>query len=218
MTELSDELLVAYVDGQLARTQSRAVEKVLEQDDVIAKRVEALKDAHGRLEAAFDAILAGEELEVAKPEPERPGFLVPWATAVKVGLAGTGLAAALALMIAGYDWPLSLPEFARTSSSATDPEYSGSLSPSWQETAARAHGLLARESLEVGLESQGNLDLIAFQLGQAIGPQAAQSRRAWLSLRAGSAAALGRRASSAAPLSRDERRAAFTLCEEKRGV
>jgi anti-sigma factor RsiW len=36
MTELSDELLVAYVDGQLARTQSRAVEKVLEQDDVIA--------------------------------------------------------------------------------------------------------------------------------------------------------------------------------------
>lgn len=103
MTELSDELLVAYVDGQLARTQSRAVEKVLEQDDVIAKRVEALKDAHGRLEAAFDAILAGEELEVAKPEPERPGFFVPWATAVKVGLAGTGLAAALALMIAGYD-------------------------------------------------------------------------------------------------------------------
>lgn len=170
MTELSDELLVAYVDGQLARTQSRAVEKVLEQDDVIAKRVEALKDAHGRLEAAFDAILAGEELEVAKPEPERPGFFVPWATAVKVGLAGTGLAAALALMIAGYDWPLSMPEFARTSSSATDPEYTGSLSPSWQETAARAHGLLARESLEVGLESQGNLDLIAFQLGQAIGP------------------------------------------------
>lgn len=218
MIELSDELLVAYVDGQLARTQSRAVEKVLEQDDVIAKRVEALKDAHGRLEAAFDAILAGEELEVAKPEPERPGFFVPWATAVKVGLAGTGLAAALALMIAGYDSPLSMPEFARTSASATDPEYTGSLSPSWQETAARAHGLLARESLEVGLESQGNLDLIAFQLGQAIGPQAAQSRRAWLSLRAGSAAALGRRASSAAPLSRDERRAAFTLCEEKRGV
>ena len=170
MTELSDELLVAYVDGQLARKQSRAVEKVLEQDDVIARRVEALKDAHGRLEAAFDAILAGEELEVAKPEPERPGFFVPWATAVKVGLAGTGLAAALALMIAGYGWPLSMPELARTSSGVTDPEYTGSLAPSWQETAARAQGLLSRESLEVGLDSEGNLDLIAVQLGQAIGP------------------------------------------------
>ena len=42
MTELSDELLVAYVDGQLARKQTQAVDKVLEQDDVIAKRVYAL--------------------------------------------------------------------------------------------------------------------------------------------------------------------------------
>jgi anti-sigma factor RsiW len=63
-----------------------------------------------------------------------------------------------------------MPEFSRTSSSATDPEYTGSLAPSWQETAARAQGLLSRESLKVGLESQGNLDLIAFQLGQALGP------------------------------------------------
>ena len=29
---------------------------------------------------------------------------------------------------------------------------------------------LSRESLEVGLDSEGNLDLIAVQLGQAIGP------------------------------------------------
>jgi anti-sigma factor RsiW len=170
MTELSDELLVAYVDGQLARKQSSAVEKVLEQDDVIARRVEALKDAHFRLEAAFDSILAGEELEVAKPEPGRPGLFVPWATAVKVGLAGTGLVASLMLMIAGYGWSLSMPELSRTSSSVSDPEYTGSLAPSWQETAARAQGLLSRESLEVTLESQGNLDLVAFQLSQAIGP------------------------------------------------
>ena len=61
-------------------------------------------------------------------------------------------------------------QLAPTSSGVTDPEYTGSLAPSWQEIAARAQGLLSRESLEVGLESQGNLDLIAFQLGQAIGP------------------------------------------------
>jgi anti-sigma factor RsiW len=168
MTELSDELLVAYVDGQLARKQTRAVEKVLEQDDVIARRVEALKDTHSRLEAAFDAILAGEEAVVSAPAP---GFFVAWRTAVKVGLTSAGLAASLMLAIAGYGWPLAMPEFAsRTSSSATDPDYTGSLAPSWQETAARAQGLLSRESLEVGLESQGNLHLIAYQLGQAIGP------------------------------------------------
>ena len=58
MTELSDELLVAYVDGQLAREQTRAIDKVLEQDEVVARRLDALKEAHGRLEAAFEAILA----------------------------------------------------------------------------------------------------------------------------------------------------------------
>ena len=65
MTELSDELLVAYVDGQLAREQTRAVEKVLAQDDVIARRVAALQEAHGRLEAAFEAILASEVNETS---------------------------------------------------------------------------------------------------------------------------------------------------------
>ena len=64
MTELSDELLVAYVDGQLVREQTRAVDKVLEHDDVVARRLEALKDAHGRFESAFEAILAGELIEI----------------------------------------------------------------------------------------------------------------------------------------------------------
>ena len=71
MTELSDELLVAYVDGQLVREQTRAVERVLEQDDVVARRVDALKDAHGRLESAFEAILAGEVVEILAT-PMRP--------------------------------------------------------------------------------------------------------------------------------------------------
>ena len=171
MTELSDELLVAYVDGQLARKQTRAVEKVLAQDDVIARRVDALKDAHSRLEAAFEAILAGEEAEVAvKLGPQRPGIFIAWGTAAKIALAGAGLAAALILAMAGSGWPLVMPELARHPSGATDPDYVGSLPPSWQEEAARAQALLSRASLEVALESQGNQDLIAFQLAQTIGP------------------------------------------------
>jgi anti-sigma factor RsiW len=171
MTELSDELLVAYVDGQLARKQTRAVEKVLAQDDVIARRVDALKDAHSRLEAAFEAILSGEEAEIsAKPGPQRPGIFIAWATAAKIALTGAGLAAALVLAVAGYGWPLVMPELARHPSGATDPDYVGSLPPSWQEEAARAQALISRASLEVGLESQGNQDLIAFQLAPTIGP------------------------------------------------
>lgn len=171
MTELSDELLVAYVDGQLARKQTRAVDKVLEQDDVIARRVDALKDAHGRLEAAFDAILAGEEADAAEqPIPRGPGLFIAWDTLAKGGLAAAGLAAALVLVAAGYGWPLVMPEFARHPFGAADPDYVGSLPRTWQEEAARAQALLSRASLEVGLDSQGNRDLVAFQLAQTIGP------------------------------------------------
>ena len=82
MTELSDELLVAYVDGQLARKQTRAIDRVLEEDDVLDARVIALKHAHARLEAAFEAILAGEEAEISTivAEPLDDGFWVPWRT------------------------------------------------------------------------------------------------------------------------------------------
>jgi anti-sigma factor RsiW len=110
MTELSDELLVAYVDGQLARKQTQAVEKVLEQDDVIAKRVAALKSAHGRLEAAFEAILTGEEADAAAtPTPHPPGLFIAWATLGKVSLATAGLVAAFVMLLAGFGWPLATP-------------------------------------------------------------------------------------------------------------
>ncbi|MEM7191513.1 MAG: hypothetical protein AAF405_01375 [Pseudomonadota bacterium] len=110
MTELSDELLVAYVDGQLARKQTRAIDKVLEQDDVLEARVTALKLAHARLEAAFEAILAGEEAEISQAvaEPDEDGFWVPWHT-FKVAAASTGVAVALLLAVLGFGWPLTLP-------------------------------------------------------------------------------------------------------------
>jgi anti-sigma factor RsiW len=103
MTELSDELLVAYVDGQLVREQTRAVDKVLEHDDVIARRVEALKDAHGRFESAFEAILAGELIEILaapmlppKVKRKRGNGLA------KIGIAVVGIGIALAVLVGGY--------------------------------------------------------------------------------------------------------------------
>jgi anti-sigma factor RsiW len=174
MTELSDELLVAYVDGQLARKQTQAIDKVLEQDDVIAKRVRALKRAHGRLEAAFEALLAGEEADAMANASSQPaGFFVAWSTLGKVTLASAGLVAACVMMLAGFGWPLSAPEFASRPAIVADPDYVGSIAPTWQEDAARAQVLLGRASVEVGLESQGNAELVGFQLAQAIGPNLA---------------------------------------------
>ena len=105
MTELSDELLVAYVDGQLAREQTRAIDKVLEQDEVVARRLDALKEAHGRLEAAFEAILAGEMVEVLvsptlpPPIKRKRRISLPW-----IGLFVVGIGIALAALVGGYGW------------------------------------------------------------------------------------------------------------------
>ena len=168
MTELSDELLVAYVDGQLARKQTRAVEKVLDQDDVLAARVTALKHAHARLEAAFEAILAGEEMDVsaASVHPEDGVWISR--RAIKTALACLGLVVALALVAVGYGWPLSLPNLRTGSQMETLPPQAAASAGGWQEEAARAHALLSRESLEVGLESQANDNFVAFQLAQSL--------------------------------------------------
>jgi anti-sigma factor RsiW len=169
MTELSDELLVPYVDGQLARKQTRAVDKVLDQDDVIARRVDALRHAHNRLEAAFEAILAGEEADIsAKSRPEHAGIWIEWRIA-KFVLAVIGIVAAASLAVAGYGWPLALPELWRAPQAKTEVQQAKSVAPDWREETVRAHALLSRASLEVGLESQGNEDFITFQLAEAIG-------------------------------------------------
>ncbi len=103
MTELSDELLVAYVDGQLVREQTRAVDKVLEHDDVVAHRVEALKEAHGKFESAFEAILAGELIEVlAAPMLPRRVKRKRVSGLAKMGLAVAGVGIAIAALIGGY--------------------------------------------------------------------------------------------------------------------
>jgi anti-sigma factor RsiW len=109
MTELSDELLVAYVDGQLVREQTRAIDKVLEHDDVIARRVDALKEAHGRFEAAFEAILAGEMIEILATPMLLPRFKRKRRNGLaKVGLAVVGVGLALAALVGGYGWPQAL--------------------------------------------------------------------------------------------------------------
>ena len=168
MTELSDELLVAYVDGQLARDQTRAVDKVLDQDDVVARRVEALKQAHSRFEFAFEAILAGEverahgqcpELAAAGQAPARQR-----ARQDRRGHRGVGpwaLRARRRLWLAAR-----LPE-------RVPVPQAGDMSPAsgaWQDEAVRAQSLLSRDSVEVGAESQGNFDLVALQMAQVIGP------------------------------------------------
>jgi anti-sigma factor RsiW len=75
------------------------------------------------------------------------------------------------LIVAGYGWPLVMPNLSSGGIAPADPDYVGSVPATWQEEAARAQALLGRDSLEVGLDSQSNRDLIGFQLARTIGPR-----------------------------------------------
>ncbi len=142
--------------GNSRANRRSAVEKVLEQDDVIAKRVDALKDAHSRLEAAFEAILAGEEADAAATVPASvPACSSPGRRSARVSLASCrprrGVPhAACRLWLASRHSRIS-----RQSSGVADPDYVGSIPPTWQEDAARAHALLeSRECRSRARESR----------------------------------------------------------------
>lgn len=265
MTELNDELLVAYADGQLAQDQLRAVERVLSHDPFAARRVAALREANLHFERVFDAMLHGEEPEIedepgdedAEMDEGPPSAAVPaqigyaggilhraasfsrgtiaaWRNAAGGALSATpGLfrgASRRGMTAAASGWDriarvfrpvglspvprertdsarsarltearetaktafLGAPFAARIAASIAGVAVIGGLigltidrvAPigaaddmttasiphgDWRDDAARAQALLSRESLEIGLESQGNLDLVAFQLSKALG-------------------------------------------------
>lgn len=179
MTELSDELLIAYVDGQLAKDQSLAVEKVLQNDDVAAQRVEAMRAAHTRLEAAFDAMLASEAVslasvqEAALPEETNTGNESAFAVLRRRGaiaVIGGAIALVMSGAVAGYALratpePPALP-------SARVPVVTGAaLRRDWQDDIVIAHSLFSRDSFSVSAESQANVDLVRFHLGNLIGTE-----------------------------------------------
>ncbi len=58
MTQLSDELLVSYADGQMNAAQAQAVKAVLADDPQTAQRVAALEVTRAHLQAAFEAMIA----------------------------------------------------------------------------------------------------------------------------------------------------------------
>jgi anti-sigma factor RsiW len=60
----SDEMLVAFIDGELDPTEQKAMEELLEKDAALAARLELLAGAPSPLHGAFDMLL--EEAPIAR--------------------------------------------------------------------------------------------------------------------------------------------------------
>ncbi len=182
MTELNDELLVAYVDGQLAADQSKAIERVLEEDQVAAERVEALRAANAHLETAFEAMIAGEPLPISATEAGLSSQAAmggrTWTSILRrsVLFVWVGFGCLLGGAAAGYILydqisakpfqtvvvtpPLPAPEPVLP----TPPP-----APTFADDVARTHALLSPETFSFGLESEGNMDLASFQISKTLG-------------------------------------------------
>ena len=189
MTELNDELLVAYADGQLAKDQSKAVERVLEEDQVAAQRVEALRAANAHLETQFEAMLAGEPVpgvstDISTPAPAKGQRSVRRVLGRAVLFIWVGFGCLLGGAAAGYILhDQILPKEIQIVQLPAPPAPPPLPAPdpiviripplpvppvTWQDDAARSYALLSRETFTLGLDASSNPDLVSFQLGKAL--------------------------------------------------
>jgi protein TonB len=174
VTQLGDELLVAYVEGQLSPKQIRAVDEVLAQDDVTAARLTALREAQRRVEAAFEAILAREESEIctqvapAKMAKSSERSAVAKAAAIATGIVLTVSIITLIAIAGRYGWSWAFQHLRALRGEAPQ---QAEIAPTWQEQAARASALLSRASGDESIERRASLHVTAFRLAQGLGSQ-----------------------------------------------
>ena len=69
MSQLSDELLLAYLDGQLGAPQAKSVERMIGGSDELRARIERLKATQGYLIQTFETLARRTR---ANPQPQRP--------------------------------------------------------------------------------------------------------------------------------------------------
>lgn len=188
MTELNDELLVAYVDGQLATDQSKAIERVLEEDEVAAQRVASLRAANSHLETAFEAMLAGQPIPVPAADMDATGqapLLRRLAAMLRrsVAFAWVGTGCLIAGAAAGFvlydriaadpfEATAAVPPPVAAQPAAPGPVVAPAIAPlpaTWADDMVRAHAYLSPETFSFGLESEGNMELTSLQISKTLG-------------------------------------------------
>ena len=161
MIDLSDELLMAYVDGQLDKPQADVVNRLLRDDRDLAYRVSCLQQTQAQLLDTFGALL-------------REGMSTGRTTARAGRSQGTGVFASRTLLTYGTAGLLLL---IGASAGFTGAYFSGlaagsgkevmQLPPSnWPEDIAQFHSYFTKDAIRVSPESQANPDMVKFQLAQ----------------------------------------------------
>ena len=162
MIDLSDELLMAYVDGQLDKPQTSVVAGLLREDPDLAVRVSRLQQTQAQLLDTFGALLReGASASARAKQKKRRGsasalFAGDWKAA--------GVAAALVFIGAG----VGLTGAYLNGMMVLQGKEVAQLPPTnWPGDIAEFHAFFSDDAMRVSAESQTNPEMIGFQLSQA---------------------------------------------------
>ena len=167
MIDLSDEVLMAYVDGQLDKPQIAVVGRLLRDDRDLAYRVSRLQQTQAQLLDTFGALLREgmSTSAAARGTAAKKGAALPGGRLLTIGTAGlllllgasAGFTAAYYSGVAGV---------ALVASPADEKPVSQSPISNWPEDMAEFHSFFTKEAVGVSPESQSNPDMVKFQLAQ----------------------------------------------------
>lgn len=161
---LSDQLLLAYVDGQLDRPQASIVAQLLRDDGDVAQRVTRFQQTQTQFLDTFGALL--REGSSSSARAQKTAYAK---TAGKPKAVGGKLLTAGLLVITGAGIGLT---GAYATGMLTNPPAKEiiQMPPSnWPEDIAEFHSFFTKESLLVSPDSQTNPEMVGFQVSQNFG-------------------------------------------------
>ncbi len=184
MTELSDEFLLAYIDGQLEKRQSGEVSQLANTNVEISRRVARLRRSQAQLAASFGAFAReqiavprgalqfdesdGKQFRKEKPilhtaTPQQQAAKEPDAFRkmlfVMAVFAGGVMGGYGATIVSGQRAPLQPKDTERAPAAQLSPT-------SWPADIARFHSFFPRETLAPHPDAIANPELIRFQLSK----------------------------------------------------
>lgn len=168
MIELSDELLMAYVDGQLDKPQTVVVTRLVRDDEELARRVARLQQSQARLLETFGALLR-EGTASARPARNSGkgrkflfgGFLVNTGI-LTAGMIGLLVLTGVCLGITGAYYMGFHQQLA-----VMQDEAALQMPPSnWPEDMAELHAYFTTDTVAVSPDSQTNPEVVKFQLAK----------------------------------------------------
>ncbi len=184
MTQLSDEFLLAYLDGQLEKGQTAEVSQLASSNPEVSRRVARLKRTQAQLVEALSSF-AREEIEVPRSalqmdgaveappmaKPASPARHAPAKAEPKRSSAARQLFFLCAVfasgLCGGYGATLLAPQRAPLSTKIVDRPPAAMFTPaSWSADIARFHSFFPKEMLTPHPEAIANPEFIRFQLSK----------------------------------------------------